>query len=262
MVALVLDRGGLDPTVVVGGRLGVLGSGARLGKGDFMVAEADESDRSFLKLTPTIAVVTNIDREHLDTYRDLADIQEAFVGFLNKVPFYGACVLCLDDPPVQDVLPRVERRVVTYGLSPQARVSRPRRSSCGPAGSTLHGRRRRRAARDDPLAVPGAHNVANSLAAVAVGLDLGVPFEAIRDGARVLHRRRPPLPGARRGGRRAGDRRLRPSPDRDPRDARGAAPPRRAHGAPWCCSSRTATRARRRCGTSSARPSTRRTCCC
>src|SRR5512145_2228703 len=123
MVALVLDRGGLDPTIVVGGRLGTLGSGARLGRGDFMVAEADESDRSFLKLSPTIAVVTNIDREHLDTYRDLADVQEAFVGFLNKVPFYGACVLCLDDGPVQDVLPRLERRVVSYGLSPQARVS-------------------------------------------------------------------------------------------------------------------------------------------
>ena len=97
MLALVLDKGGLDPTVVVGGRLGVLGSGARLGKGDFMVAEADESDRSFLKLSPTLAVVTNIDREHLDTYRDLADIQDAFVGFVNKVPFYGAAVLCLDD---------------------------------------------------------------------------------------------------------------------------------------------------------------------
>ena len=123
MVALVLDRGGLDPTVVVGGRLGVLGSGARLGKGEFLVAEADESDRSFLKLTPTLAVVTNIDREHLDTYRDLADIQEAFLGFVNKVPFYGGAVLCLDDPPVQDILPRVERRVVTYGLSHQASVS-------------------------------------------------------------------------------------------------------------------------------------------
>jgi UDP-N-acetylmuramate--alanine ligase len=181
MVALVLDRGGLDPTVVVGGRLGVLGSGARLGKGDFMVAEADESDRSFLKLTPTLAVVTNIDREHLDAYRDLADIQEAFVGFLNKVPFYGACVLCLDDPPVQDVLPRVERRVVTYGLSPQARVC-ARALELGPSGSSYTA-----VADGEPLgavtlAVPGAHNVANSLAAVAVGLDLGVPFGAIRDG--------------------------------------------------------------------------------
>jgi UDP-N-acetylmuramate--alanine ligase len=106
MTALVLDRGGLDPTVVVGGRVGVLGSGARLGRGEFLVAEADESDRSFLKLSPTIAVVTNIDREHLDNYRGLEDIQDAFVGFVNKVPFYGAVVLCLDDGPAQDILPR------------------------------------------------------------------------------------------------------------------------------------------------------------
>jgi UDP-N-acetylmuramate--alanine ligase len=181
MVALVLDRGGLDPTVVVGGRLGVLGSGARLGKGDFMVAEADESDRSFLKLSPTVAVVTNIDREHLDTYQDLADVQEAFVGFVNKVPFYGVAILCLDDPPVQDVLPRVERRVLSYGLSPQASVS-ARDLELGPAGSvytaTLDGRPLGRI----ELAVPGQHNVANSLAAVAVGLELGVAFDAIRAG--------------------------------------------------------------------------------
>src|SRR5207245_8652732 len=123
MVALVLDRGGLDPTVVVGGRLGVLGSGARLGKGEVMVAEADESDRSFLKLSPTLAVVTNVDREHLDTYRDLADVQEAFLGVVNKVPFYGAGIMCLDDPPVQDILPRVERRLVPYGVAGQAQVA-------------------------------------------------------------------------------------------------------------------------------------------
>ena len=123
MVALVLDKGGLDPTVVVGGRVEVLGSGARLGKGEFLVAEADESDRSFLKLTPTLAVVTNIDREHLDAYRDLGDVQEAFLGFVNKVPFYGCAVMCLDDAPVEAILPRVERRVVTYGLTPRASVS-------------------------------------------------------------------------------------------------------------------------------------------
>jgi UDP-N-acetylmuramate--alanine ligase len=181
MVALVLDRGGLDPTVVVGGRLGVLGSGARLGRGDFMVAEADESDRSFLKLTPTIAVVTNIDREHLDAYRDLADIQEAFVGFLNKVPFYGVCVVCLDDAPVQDVLPRIERRLLTYGLSPQARVS-ARELELGPAGSTFA------AVVDDQvvaricLAVPGRHNVQNALAALAVGVDLELGIDAIKAG--------------------------------------------------------------------------------
>jgi UDP-N-acetylmuramate--alanine ligase len=181
MVALVLDRGGLDPTVVVGGRLGVLGSGARLGRGDFMVAEADESDRSFLKLTPTIAVVTNIDREHLDTYRDLADVQEAFLGFVNKVPFYGVAVLCLDDAPVQDILPRVERRVLSYGLTPQARVS-ARDLDIGPTSSTYTATLDGEPLGPLTVAVPGAHNVANSLAAVAVGLDLGVPFEAIRAG--------------------------------------------------------------------------------
>ena len=181
MVALVLDRGGLDPTVVVGGRLGVLGSGARLGKGEFLVAEADESDRSFLKLNPTLAVVTNIDREHLDTYRDLADIQEAFLGFVNKVPFYGGAVLCLDDPPVQDILPRVERRVVTYGLSHQASVS-ARDLELLPAGSRYTATLDGQALGPVALSVPGAHNVSNSLAAVAVGLDLGVGFDAIRAG--------------------------------------------------------------------------------
>ena len=181
LVALVLDRGGLDPTVVVGGRVGVLGSGARLGKGEYLVAEADESDRSFLKLSPTLAVVTNIDREHLDAYRDLADIQETFLGFVNKVPFYGCAVLCLDDPPVKAILPRVERRVVTYGLSAQASVSArdlELRATDSSYTATLQGQ---------PLgtvtvAVPGAHNVTNSLAAVAVGLDLELPFEAIQQG--------------------------------------------------------------------------------
>jgi len=181
MVAMVLDKGGLDPTVVVGGRLGVLGSGARLGRGDFMVAEADESDRSFLKLSPTVAIVTNIDREHLDTYKDLADVQEAFLGFLNKVPFYGAGVVCLDDAPIQDILPRVERRVVTYGLSPQARVS-ARDVRLKPSGSAYLASAGERTLGEIELAVPGAHNVLNSLAAVAVGLELAVPFESIRQG--------------------------------------------------------------------------------
>jgi UDP-N-acetylmuramate--alanine ligase len=181
MMALVLDKGGLDPTVVLGGRLGVLGSGARLGKGDFMVAEADESDRSFLKLSPTVAVVTNIDREHLDTYRDLADVQEAFLGFVNKVPFYGAAVLCLDDAPVQDILPRVERRVVTYGLSPQAHFS-ARELNVGPLGSTYTATSGGAPLGPITLPVPGTHNVVNSLASVAVGSDLGISFDAIRKG--------------------------------------------------------------------------------
>jgi UDP-N-acetylmuramate--alanine ligase len=181
MVAMILDKGGLDPTVVVGGRLGVLGSGARLGRGDFMVAEADESDRSFLKLSPTIAIVTNIDREHLDTYKDLADVQEAFLGFLNKVPFYGAGVVCLDDGPIQDILPRVERRVVTYGLSPQAQVS-ARDVRLKPSGSTYMLSANGQTLGEIDVAVPGAHNVLNSLAAVAVGLELAVSFESIRQG--------------------------------------------------------------------------------
>jgi UDP-N-acetylmuramate--alanine ligase len=181
MVALVLDRGGLDPTVVVGGRLGVLGSGARLGRGDFMVVEADESDRSFLKLSPTLAVVTNIDREHLDTYKDLADVQDAFVGFVNKVPFYGAAVLCLDDPPVQDVLPRVERRAITYGLSPQAEVS-AHDVQLSPAGSQYVAVHKAVELGRIEVRIPGTHNVLNSLAAVAVGLDLGVTFDSIQAG--------------------------------------------------------------------------------
>ncbi len=181
MVALVLDKGGLDPTVVVGGRLGVLGSGARLGKGDFMVAEADESDRSFLKLSPTVAVVTNIDREHLDAYSDLDDIKGAFLDFMNKVPFYGSAVLCLDDPSLQDVLPRVERRVVSYGLTPQASVS-ARDLEIGPTSSTYTATLDGEGLGRVTVSVPGTHNVANSLAAVAVGLDLEVPFEAIQEG--------------------------------------------------------------------------------
>ncbi len=185
MVALVLDRGGLDPTVVLGGRLNVLGSGARLGRGDFMVAEADESDRSFLKLSPTLAVVTNIDREHLDAYRDLADIQDAFVGFVNKVPFYGAAVVCLDDGPLMDVLPRIERRVVTYGLTPQAHVS-ARDLRLLPSGSSFTAVSPGGALGPIELHVPGAHNVQNALAAVAVGLDLGVPFERIQDALRAF----------------------------------------------------------------------------
>ncbi len=225
MVAMVLDKGGLDPTVVVGGRVGTLGSGAKLGKGEFMVAEADESDRSFLKLTPTVAVVTNIDREHLDTYKDLADVQEAFLNFVNKVPFYGAAVLCLDDPAVQDILPRVERRIVTYGVSRQAEVT-ARDVVLGPMGSTYTACSGDAVLGTIELPVPGHHNVLNSLAAVAVGLDLGVSFAAVKEGLAVVHRRGPPLPAPRRGRRRHRDRRLRPPPDGDPRHPRDPARPR------------------------------------
>ncbi len=181
MVALVLDRGGLDPTVVVGGRLNVLGSGARLGRGDFMVVEADESDRSFLKLSPTLAVVTNIDREHLETYRDLRDIQDAFVGFVNKLPFYGAAIVCADDAPVREVIPRLERRVLTYGLAPDAHASATDLQATGFA-SRYVATWRGKPLGGVEIAVPGVHNVLNSLAALAVGLDLGIPFEKVAQG--------------------------------------------------------------------------------
>ena len=180
LVATVLARGGLDPTMVIGGRLNALGSNAKLGRGDFLVAEADESDGSFLKLSPTIAVVTTLDAEHLDYYRDLAHIQDAFVEFINKVPFYGLAVLCLDQENIQAILPKVEKRYVTYGLRTQADfLARDigfagMMSECGVSwkGKPL-GRLR--------LQVPGLHNIYNALAAVAVGIDLDLPFETIRD---------------------------------------------------------------------------------
>jgi UDP-N-acetylmuramate--alanine ligase len=179
MVATVLGHAGYDPTVVIGGRLNTLGSNARLGKGDFIVAEADESDGSFLKLTPTIAVVTTIDREHMDHYSDLAEIQAAFAAFANKVPFYGAAVLCLEDPNVQAIIPRIERRIVAYGTSNQADLvaSHPEVRNFG---SRYVVRRHGKLLGEIELAVPGQHSVLNSLAAVAVGLELDVPFQKIR----------------------------------------------------------------------------------
>src|SRR6185437_15037960 len=120
MIAAVLAAGGLDPTLVVGGRVDAMGSNARLGKSQYLVAEADESDRSFLKLPPILAVVTNLDREHMDCYRDMADVESAFVDFMDRVPFYGACVACCDDALLSGILPRVRRRVFTYGMSARA----------------------------------------------------------------------------------------------------------------------------------------------
>ena len=178
MIATVLVNGGFDPTAVIGGRLNAFGSNAKLGKGDFLVAEADESDGSFLKLTPTIAVVTNIDREHLDHYADLEEIKAAFVVFANKVPFYGAVVLCLDDPNVQAIIPQIERRIVTYGTNNQAELVASDiefldfATTCrvrfkGEPLGTMH------------LHIPGKHGILNALAAVATGLELEIPFEKI-----------------------------------------------------------------------------------
>jgi UDP-N-acetylmuramate--alanine ligase len=178
MVATVLVHGGFDPTVVIGGRLNAFGSNAKLGKGDFLVAEADESDGSFLKLTPTIAVVTNIDREHLDYYSDLGQIARAFTTFVNKVPFYGCAILCLDDPNVQAIIPSVERRIVTYGISNQADLVASHLDFKG-FGSSYDVRRRGERLGCIELKIPGKHGVMNSLAAVAAGLELEIPFPRI-----------------------------------------------------------------------------------
>jgi len=181
MVATVLGSAGLDPTIVVGGVVGAFGSNAHLGTSDLMVVEADESDRSFLMLTPTIAVVTNIDREHMDYYHDMDDVRVCFTNFVNKVPFYGSSVLCLDDPNVQAIIPHIERRRVTYGLSAQADVSAHGIRYNNNFGSTFNVWRGADVVGEVSLQVPGVHNVYNSLAAIAVGFELDVPFEQIAE---------------------------------------------------------------------------------
>jgi UDP-N-acetylmuramate--alanine ligase len=178
IIATVLVHGGFDPTAVIGGRLNAFGSNAKLGKGDFLVAEADESDGSFLKLTPAIAVITNIDREHLDHYADLNEIQTAFTAFANKVPFYGAVVLCLDDPNVQAIIPQIERRIVTYGASNQADLVGSHIEFHG-FGASYQARYKGNQLGTIHLHIPGKHGVLNSLAAVATGLELDIPFEKI-----------------------------------------------------------------------------------
>jgi UDP-N-acetylmuramate--alanine ligase len=192
MIALVLERAGLDPTAVIGGRLSAFGSNARLGRGELMVAEADESDRSFLKLFPTLAVVTNIDHEHLESYGGLADLQQAFVDFANKVPFYGAVIACVDDANLAAVLPRMTRRLITYGL--EAATADLTASEVRPGPMSISATVMRRARRsDDPaqavvelgpisLGVPGRHNLLNALAALAAGLEVGLPFDRIVPG--------------------------------------------------------------------------------
>jgi UDP-N-acetylmuramate--alanine ligase len=180
MVAAVLGAGGFDPTVVVGGRVHGLGTNARLGQGEFLVAEADESDGSFLKLTPTIAVVTTVDAEHLDHYPDLDAIVAAFLAFANKVPFYGAVVVCLDDPNLQRMIPRMmDKRVVTYGLEAGADVT-ARRLQFAEMRSTFEVVHRGISLGTINLQVPGRHNVLNALAATAVALDLEMPFAKIQ----------------------------------------------------------------------------------
>jgi UDP-N-acetylmuramate--alanine ligase len=178
MTAQVLEAGGFDPTIIVGGRLNTIGANAKLGAGDFMVAEADESDRSFLYLSPFIAVLTNIDEEHLDQYRGVDDLKTTFVNFANKVPFYCPVILCLDDPNLQSIIPQIERRVITYGFSAQSDLTardcafdKFRSSSALCAHGRMLGPMK--------LQVPGMHNILNAMAAAAVGLDLDIPAPTI-----------------------------------------------------------------------------------
>jgi UDP-N-acetylmuramate--alanine ligase len=185
MVAAVLAAGGLDPTVVVGGRVDSLGSNARLGTSQYLVAEADESDRSFLKLSPILSVVTNIDREHMDCYRDMADVEATFVEFMDRVPFYGAVVACTDNDALRNLLPRVERRVISYGSREDAdfraigiTAGHESGATCISFGVDFKGSDLGRF----DLFVPGVHNVLNATAAIAVGMGLEIPVESIREG--------------------------------------------------------------------------------
>jgi UDP-N-acetylmuramate--alanine ligase len=178
MVGTVLAEGGLDPTVVIGGRLNAWGTNAKLGQGDFVVAEADESDGTFLLYSPTISLVTNIDTEHLDFYKDLNEIKEIFLEFMNQVPFYGLNILCLEDENIQSLLPRINKRLVTYGFSAQADFQAREVSFDGLNAFYLAYYRGQELGKVN-LSIPGWHNVLNSLAAVAVGHELEIPFPAI-----------------------------------------------------------------------------------
>jgi UDP-N-acetylmuramate--alanine ligase len=178
IIASVLERGGLDPTVVIGGKLNSLGTNARLGQGEFIVAEADESDGSFLKLSPTIGVVTNISAEHLDFYGDIGRIKDVFLDFINKVPFYGMSVLCLDNEGIQELIPKVEKRFTSYGMTSQADYQARDVDFQGMTSQyrLLH---RGKTLGTVNLNLPGIHNVYNSMASVAIGMELGIPFDTI-----------------------------------------------------------------------------------
>jgi UDP-N-acetylmuramate--alanine ligase len=179
LTGMVLTEAGFDPTIVVGGQVHILGTNARLGKGDYLVAEADEYDRSFLALTPVVAVITNVEADHLDTYRDLDDILAAFAAFANRVPFFGSTILCVDDPGARSLVSRIQRRVVTYGVSEGAQLTaaRVRREE----GVTLFEVRdaEQGSLGEARLRLPGHHNVLNALAAIAVGRELLIPFATI-----------------------------------------------------------------------------------
>ncbi|HZW40096.1 MAG TPA: UDP-N-acetylmuramate--L-alanine ligase [Ignavibacteriaceae bacterium] len=180
MVGLVLTEGGIDPTIIVGGKLsGLGGTNARLGKGDFIVVEADEFDRTFLKLTPTIAALTTLETEHLDTYKDLDDIKAAFTEFANKVPFYGFVVLCLDEPALQDIRPNINKKIISYGTSIQADL-RAVDIVFDEISSSYDVMYNEKNLGRIKLRIPGLHNVKNSLVAVCIGLELGIEFNTIK----------------------------------------------------------------------------------
>ncbi|MEI7812009.1 MAG: UDP-N-acetylmuramate--L-alanine ligase [Ignavibacteria bacterium] len=180
MTGLVLTEGGIDPTIIVGGKLsGLGGTNARLGQGEFIVVEADEFDRTFLKLTPTIAAITTLEKEHLDTYKDLDDIKAAFIEFANKTPFYGFVAICLDEPALQDIIPFINKKIITYGISPQAdvraidiRYNKYMTSFYVKYFGVNLGEIR--------LNIPGLHNIKNSLVAVTIATELGISFEIIK----------------------------------------------------------------------------------
>ena len=185
LIGTVLDRGGISPTVVIGGKLNTINTNTILGSGDFMVVEADESDGSFLKLSPTIAVVTNIDPEHLDHYGSVDEIKRAFVTFTNKIPFYGLTILCLDNQHVQDLIPHLEKRYLTYGLTPQADLQACDISARGLSMSFKVLRHREELGTIE-LPIPGVHNVLNALAAIATAMEIKLPFPVIQEALKTF----------------------------------------------------------------------------
>ena len=191
MIATVLAHGGLDPTVIIGGRLNSTGTNAKLGQGEFLVAEADESDGSFLKLSPTIAVVTNIDQEHMDHYKDMEEVKGAYLDFINKVPFYGLAIVCLDHKNIQSLLPKIRKRYVTYGMTSQVDIQ-ARGLTFLETKTTFDVLKRGEEIGQIELKMPGIHNVYNSLATIAASLELDMDFKSIKaglDGFRGIQRR-------------------------------------------------------------------------
>ncbi|MEN8188561.1 MAG: UDP-N-acetylmuramate--L-alanine ligase [Thermodesulfobacteriota bacterium] len=179
MVSWMLAKAELDPTIVIGGKVDSLGGNAKLGSGEFLVAEADESDGSFLKLSPVLEVVTNIDLEHLDYYKDIDHIKSVFMEFIDKIPFYGAVILCLDDENIADLLPKIQKRVISYGLTAQADVHGENLKSLPGGGVGFSVKNGDELLGEVKLPLPGKHNVYNALAAVCIGLELEIPFEVI-----------------------------------------------------------------------------------